>query len=222
MVKVQVAFNFNGSGYIGLPYWPERNTIIDIGKDVHPKLGATKKEQALLAALEKRGLNKEQYEEMQKKAERPFYTVDGSREGTIAIPERIIQSFINNASMQAPKAIPRVSDKGLTFIGVKIADKMMVTEKTITDAKLFERFVKMETSNQRNWCSSFYIDDFIARGIFSVDEEIIMPDDLKKLIEWGGKQIGIGSARPQGYGRFQVAGWDYLTPVPVTKPIEEE
>ena len=39
-------------------------------------------------------------------------------------------------------------------------------------------------------------------------QEIIKATDLQKLIEWGGKWVGIGSARPQGYGRFTVLSWD--------------
>jgi hypothetical protein len=208
MKSVDVSIQFNGSGYIGLPYWPERNTLIDIAKDIHPKLGDVRKKQALEAALEKRGFTMEDYERMVQLAERPFYTLDGSRDGRIIIPERVIQSFLNHASMAAPRAIPRITDKGLTFIGVKVKDKMFLTQKTIADSKKFERFVKMAESNQRSFCSSFYIDDFTAEGTLFVDEEIIKPEDLQKLFEYGGKYIGLGSARPQGYGRFQVTRWE--------------
>jgi hypothetical protein len=206
--KVQVALTFNGSGYVGLPYWPERNTEINIAKEVHPKLGPAKKEAALLAACEKHGLTITEYNRVCELAARPFYTTDGTRLGEIVIPQRVIQSFLNHASMSAPKAIPRIQEKGLTFIGVKIVGGHLRTGKTEKDAKKFERFVKMAESNQRSFASDFYIDDFTARGVFEIDEEVIKTDDLRKLMEYGGRWYGIGSARPQGYGRFQVTGWD--------------
>lgn len=207
MRHVALSLTFNGSGYIGQPYWPELNTLINISKDVHPKLGDAKKQAAILAACEKRGLTLDDYDDLQKKAARPFYTVDGTRKGEIIIPERVIQSFINHASMTAPKAIPRVSSKGLTFIGVKVENGYLATGKTENDAKKFERFVKLEESNQRTFSSSLFIDDFTADGELHVDEEIIKADDLKKLFEYGGKFVGIGGARPQGYGRFKVTRW---------------
>jgi hypothetical protein len=139
----------------------------------------------------------------------PFYTEgdadDGS--GEIIIPQRVLQSFLNNASQTVPKAIPGIAAKGLTFIGVKVDGGFLRTGKTIADAQTFGRFVKMEESNQRSWSVSKYIIDFTATGSLLVDETIIKVDDLRKLLEYAGRYIGIGSARPQGYGRFNVLVW---------------
>jgi hypothetical protein len=205
--KVQVGFKFV-SGYIANPFWPARDTLINIGKDVHPKLQGAKRQAAIQAALEKRGLNSEDWDRLQKEVERAFYTklMDGT--GEIIIPIRVVQSFINHTSMTAPKAIPRMENKGLTFIAVR--GDYLNTGKTPVDAKLFERFVKNEESNQRQLQVSKYIDDFIATGILTVDEDLMKADSLRKLFEWGGKMIGIGSSRPQGYGRFVVSGWDVI------------
>src|SRR5262249_52544645 len=92
-VKVRIGLQFEK--YIGLPFWPETNEVINISKDVHPKLGEAKKEQALLASLEKRGFTKKEYERMVKRSQRPFYTIDDSDdgEGEIIIPERVLQSL---------------------------------------------------------------------------------------------------------------------------------
>jgi hypothetical protein len=111
--------------------------------------------------------------------------------------------------MEAPKAIPRIAAKGLTFIGIRVQGGHLATGKQAADGS-FDRFVKNQESNQRQWASSPYIRDFAATGRLQVDPEVIEPEKLKKLIEWGGKWIGIGSARPQGYGRFQVARWEEL------------
>jgi hypothetical protein len=208
--RVQVALLVEK--YIGQPFWPETSALINIGKDVHPKLGDAKKEAAINAALEKRDLNRGDYDRMVLRAARPFYTATDANDGSgeIIIPERIIQSFINHASQKAPKAIPRVAEKGLTFIGVKIAGGALLTGRTLADALKFERFVKNEESNQRMFCSQSYIANFTARGVFHVDEDIIKVDALRRLFEYGGRYFGIGSARPQGYGRFTVTGWDVL------------
>jgi hypothetical protein len=210
MKKIGISLHFNSSGYIGLPYWPERNTIINVNKDIHPKLGDVKKKQALEAALEKRGLTLDDYKHMETLAERPFYTIDDTRDAEIIIPQRVIQSFLNNASMNAPKAIPKITEKGLTFIGVKLDPPYLTTGKTVKDSKRFERFVKMAESNQRSFCSSLFIDNFMAKGHLVIDEDIIKQEDLMKLFEYGGKYIGIGSARPQGFGRFRVESWELL------------
>jgi hypothetical protein len=210
-MKIQIALEFaepNSKGYIGKPYWPERNTLINIAKDVNPKLGEAKKAAAVAAACEKRGVTPEQYTKLIERAARPFYTRDETRAGEIVIPERAFQSFINHASMEAPRAVPRVPEKGLTFIGVRVNEGFFHTGKTEKDAQLFERFVKNEESNQRMWSSDPFIVNFSARGVLILDETIIKSEELKKLLEWGGHRVGIGGARPQGFGRFRISRWD--------------
>lgn len=210
MVKVEVALNFNGSGYIGKPYWPELDQIIKVEREVHPKLGPAKKEAALLASCGKQGIDLARYHEIKELAGRPFYTLDGTRDGEIVIPQRVYQSFLNHASMEAPKSIPRIQEKGLTFIGVTVDGGMFRTGKHLKDAKKFDRFVKNQESNQRQFSSDFYIDDFFARAILHVDEEVIKVNDLLKLTEYGGHWFGVGTARNQGFGRFQVTTWERL------------
>src|SRR5262249_16790587 len=157
--------------------------LINIMKDVHPKLSEAKKQAAVLAACEKRGISPEEFERIKKDAERPFYTRDGS--GEIIIPQRIIQSFTNNCSQVAPKAIPRIESKGLTFIAVKCPEGLL-TGKTEKDAVPFARFVKLEESNQRTFSTSMAIENFIAHGVLDLDPEIVKVEDLQKLFEWGG------------------------------------
>ncbi len=209
MQRIAIALSFTDSGYIGKPYWPETNVLINLSKDVHPKLGEAKKQAALAAACEKRGITMEKYQEILERSQNPFYTING-RGSEIIIPERIIQSFLNNASQEAPKAIPRIAAKGLTFIGVKIEDGFLRTGKTEKDAQLFERFVKNQESNQRMWTVDPFVINFQATGILRLDEDIIKENQLKTLMEYGGRLYGIGTARPQGFGRFSVTRWELL------------
>lgn len=206
MTNVEVKLRFSEPGYIALPYWPAKNTLINIMKNVHPKLADTKKAAALRASCEKHGVSESEFQQMLIDAERPFHTRNGPG-SEIVIPERIFQSFINHCSMEAPKAVPRITEKGLTFIGIKVEGGYFHTGKKAPDGT-FDRFVKNQESNQRQWASSPFIREFTASGILKVDGEVIAPDKLLKLLEWGGKWIGIGSARPQGYGRFSVMEWN--------------
>jgi hypothetical protein len=32
-------------------------------------------------------------------------------------------------------------------------------------------------------------------------------EDLKRIVEFGGRYIGVGSCREQGYGRFLLSAW---------------
>jgi hypothetical protein len=210
MKRINIALSFTDSGYIGRPFWPEVNTLIDISKDVHPKLGEAKKAAALLAACEKRNISTDQYKKMVEKSLHPFYTIGDVRSAEIIIPQRVIQSLLNHGSMEAPRAIPRIAEKGLTFIGVRVEGGYLRTGKHERDAKKFERFVKNQESNQRRFESELYIDQFEATGILTVDEDVIKVEDLRKLMEYSGKLYGIGSSRPQGYGRFAVTRWEEI------------
>ena len=210
MQRIAIGLSFTDSGYIGKPYWPELNVVINVMKDVHKKLGEAKKAAAILASAAKQGYTREQYAEIVKLSQRPFYTMNGS-DSEIIIPERVFQSFLNNTSQEAPKAVPRIASKGLTFIGVKVQDGYLRSGKTAADALRFERFVKNDESNQRMFVSDQYIIGFQATGIIRLDEEVIKSEELKKLVEYGGRLYGIGSARPQGYGRFTVSRWEKLS-----------
>jgi hypothetical protein len=208
--RVSAALGFGDEGYIAKPFWPETNKLIDIGKDVHPKLGEAKKQAAILAACTKRGISEEEYRRLLEKSSHTFYTIDGLRDTEVIIPQRIIQSFLNHASQVVPKAIPRIEEKGLTFIGVRIQDGYLRAGKTEKDALRFERFVKNQESNQRMFTSDLYISNFQATGTFLVNEEVISVENLFSLMEYGGRMYGIGTARPQGYGRFQIQRWEML------------
>jgi len=213
-VNVKLKFDTPESGYIAKPFCPELSTVINVAKDVHPKLGEAKKQQAVLAALEKRGLTKDEWDTIQELAKRPFYTIDGTRKGEIIIPQRIFRSFLNHASMKCPKAIPSIKERGMTFIAVTVESHgkhggaHFLTGQTEKDAIEFTRLVKLEESNQWTPATDLYIRDFEASARIGIEEEVITSEDLKKLTEWGGYWIGIGSARPQGFGRFTVTQWE--------------
>ena len=83
-----------------------------------------------------------------------------------------------NRSSTTHRRIPRIANKGLTFIGVRIVEGFLWTGKTKGDAKSFDRFVKnVAESNQRMFCSQKYIENFLAQGTLKLDTTIIKSDD---------------------------------------------
>lgn len=211
--KVKVGLQFGDLGYIAKPMTEERNMLINIGKNMHPKWKNEKRQQALQAELDKRGLTMADYERIQMRAARKFYTNtdadDGS--GEIVIPRRHLMGMLVQTLKVAPKnAIPKV-DQGLLHVGFHmVGEDYLRTGKTAKDAKKFSRFVKMEESNQRAWEEDHFIYDFTATGTLLLDDSCFRSEDVEKILEWGGKYVGLGSSRNQGYGRFIVAYWDVL------------
>ena len=60
-------------------------------------------------------------------------------------------------------------------------------------------------SNQRGLRTNSYIKNFAASGTIDFDPELVKPDSVKELLEYAGREIGIGSSRKMGYGRFEVS-----------------
>jgi hypothetical protein len=183
---VDVSLQFDK--YIAQPYWPERNLLINVARQLHPKWNESKREQGIAAALEKLGKTRQEYNRALIRAVRAFYTIKDQNpdlgDGEIIIPARQFLSFLNHASMKCPKHIPKIAEKGLTFRGIRsIGVEGFTTGKTKADAEVFSRFVKLEESNQRTLSGSPYIADFKARGTIQVREDVIFPDKLRTLVE---------------------------------------
>jgi hypothetical protein len=87
--------------YIGMPFWREKTIVINVSKEVHPKLGDAKKQAAITASIEKMGITRKEYDRALGMAERPFYTINDKDalqgDGEIVIPARPFLSFLNNA-----------------------------------------------------------------------------------------------------------------------------
>jgi hypothetical protein len=210
MTKVKMGLKFGTLGYIGKPFWPELTTLIDIGKQLHPKWGTEKRKQAIQAELDKRGLTLEQYERIQMRAARPFYTNTDADDGggEVVIPRHILTGMLAQTLNVAPKnAVPKI-DRGLLHIGFQIEDGFLRTGKTQKDALVRSYLVKMEESNQRSREEAKYISDFIAEGMLMIDESYFTQEELKAMFEYAGRYVGCGSSRNQGYGRFLLSYWD--------------
>jgi hypothetical protein len=210
---VRIALTFGELGYAGLPYWPELATLIDISKEVHPKLKGAKRQQAIEAELIKRGLTQADYDRLVLRSQRKFYTADNSDDygaGEIIIPRHVLAAMMVQTVKRAPKnAVPQVST-GLIHVAFQLDKGWITSGKTKADAKLYQRFVKNEESNQRRWDETPYVPNFTATGTALIEESLVSADDLFRIVEFGGRYVGIGSCRDQGYGRFIVSAWDKL------------
>jgi hypothetical protein len=111
---------------------------------------------------------------------------------------------------RAPKnAVPQVNT-GLIHVGFQLKDAWLFTDKTKADAKKFSRFIKNQESNQRRYDESPYIFDFTATGTAIIEESLVSVEDIQKIVEFGGRYVGVGSSRDQGFGRFLVSAWDRI------------
>jgi hypothetical protein len=210
--RVKVALTFGEMGYAGLPYWPELATLIDINKEIHPKLKGAKKQQALDAELGKRNLTQADYDRLTLRSKRKFYvdSDNDSGDGEIVIPRHVLAGMLVQTVKRSPKnAVPQLN-QGLVHVSFQMVEGWLRTGKTKADAKSYDRFVKSEESNQRRWDSTPYLADFTATGTLLIEESLVNADDLFKVFEFGGRYVGVGSCREQGYGRFLLNAWDRL------------
>jgi hypothetical protein len=190
--------------------WPELATLIDIGKEIHPKLKGAKRDQALEAALTKKGLTKADYDRIVLRSQRKFYVDNDSDtgDGEIVIPRHVLAGMLVQTVKRAPKnAVPQVNT-GLVHVAFQLTEGWLRAGKNKADAKLYQRFVKNEESNQRRWDETPYLPNFTASGTLLIEESLVSADDLFRIFEFGGRYIGVGSCREQGYGRFLVSAWD--------------
>jgi hypothetical protein len=195
-------------GYIAHPYWPEREKLINIqkGSGINRARSEDKRQKTLAAWLGAHDLTIEQYRELEIRANRPFYTLDGSAE--IVVSAHQMHGMLAQACSLAPASI-RVARAEQIRTMVSCGD--LVTGKTAPDG-VWERFVPVKSgtgqqlSNQRGLRSDPYIEKFSATGIVSIIDADL-ERKFRDLLEWAGREIGVGAARKMGWGRFTITRW---------------
>jgi hypothetical protein len=202
MIRASIALHFP-KGYIAEPYWPERAQLIDIqkGSGLNRARSEANRRKALEEFLKRQGMTLSDYEALEKRAARPFYT-NGSDE--IIIPETQILSFLV-ATCDEVRSASRPCDPQQVRSRFIATD--MPTGKTQADG-IWQRFVTVSSgtgaklSNQRGLRKSAYIADFSTSGTLTFDEGFVDPATLRSALEWGGNFMGLGAARKMGWGRF--------------------
>jgi hypothetical protein len=203
--KMTINLEIRLKSYIAHPMTRERSELISIQKasGFNRARSQAKRKQALAAELEKRGMSEADYTSLTEKANAQFFTLDG----TVYIPSRNFQSFLAHVAHVAPKAVA-AADYQIIRTAVQVQEPGLVTDRTVADAKVFGRYVKLEASNERSWQENSYIEDATATGTLDLDETMLSPKDLRQMIEWGAKYLGIGAARSQGFGRFAITKFE--------------
>lgn len=194
-LKVVVHFD----DYIADPYWPERNTVIDIQKKSGMSRARSddKRAQALSSYLKKEGITMEEYQRLCETADRKWYRLNPDDQTTeIVIPRHQFSSALVQAVASAPA--------GSRFPADDLRSKLRLgtfrTGKFKHDCT-FERYIKPKESGQRRFQSNEVIKDFDATGTL---QTIYDEDAVKHLMDHACFFVGIGAARKMGYGRGRV------------------
>jgi hypothetical protein len=202
MLTYQLSLYF-AKGYIGDPYWPELEKLINIQKrGVNRARTVANRRKALEEYLGGIGMSLADYEVLERKAKEPFYR-DGDE---IIIPELHVTSFLV-ATCDEARAATRPCEPN------QVRSRFIVTPwrtgKTAPDG-VWSRFAVVSAgggqklSNQRGLRESQYIADFTACGNITFDPDFVDAAVLQRAIEWGGMFVGIGASRKMGWGRFEL------------------
>ena len=189
--------------YIGHPYWPEREKLINIQKEsgLSRARTAQTRRKALDDYLASIDMTRAQYDDLERLASRPFYTSD---EGVIIVPALHMVSMIV-ATCDTISARARPCPPNL--VRTLIRPTGWQTAKTAPDG-VWERFATVTSgtgqklSNQRALRADPYIEDADATGVIGIDDSDIRAEVLWKALAWAGVHVGIGAARKMGKGRF--------------------
>jgi hypothetical protein len=204
--------------YIAHPYWPERERLITIIKEsgMSRARSTANRRKALEEYLKSAGMTFAQFEELERKAEEPFYRA-GQR---IVVPELHVTSMIV-ATCDTIRAAGRPVPPDQVRSALRAGDWM--TDRVKPDG-VWERFVVVtagtgaKLSNQRALRSNPYIGSppgsgdeakpVPCTGVITLDESMVKPAVLLDALRWAGTDIGIGASRKMGWGRFDVLSLD--------------
>jgi hypothetical protein len=206
MHTYSLALDFTTKPYVGSPYWPEMNQLIDVQKKsgLNRAKSDANRRKSLEEYLRANGMTLADYERLQADARRPFHT---DQRGEIIIPSGRFMAFLVAANSEARAAF-KACDPSQVHARIDATD--FATGKTEADG-VWMRFAVVtlgtgaKASNQRGLRMDPYIENFTAKGLITFDEETVDPPTLKNLITWGGQFVGIGASRKMGKGRFQLS-----------------
>jgi hypothetical protein len=217
MQQLELTLRFD-RGYIAHPYWPELEKVINIQKESGTRRARSEKNRAsaLSDHLAKIGMTVAEYTAMERRAQRQFYTVadvpgakpNGLGETEIVIPEHHVYGCLSAASDEARSGI-RVCDP-TQVRSMFYVPSPLYTGKVAEDG-WWERFAVVtagtgaKLSNQRALRRNAYIKNFETRLTLQIADDKVDLGRVRSLVEFAGREIGIGASRKMGWGRFIVA-----------------
>lgn len=199
-------------GYIGHPYWPEREKLINIQKEsgLNRARNPKKRTDSLKAWLDVHQMTMDDYRLLEVRAARPFYTAAdvGGKGDEIVIPAHQMHGMCAQAADQAPSAVRLASTEQIRTV-MTVGD--FRTGKHKADG-VWERFAVVKSgtgqalSNQRGFRSDPYLSDVTATGTVRLLHDEV-EQKAREFWAWAGREVGVGAARKLDWGRFEVTVW---------------
>jgi len=215
MLTFPIALRFNN--YIAHPYWPEQEKLINITKEsgMNRARSDEKRRKALRDYLAARNMTMEDFEVLERAANRQFYTFgttlpDGFGQqhdpDEICVPAHQMYGCLAQAADLASGSI-RVAR--LEQIRTVLRVSSIATGCT-KPAGVWERFVLVKSgtgqtlSNQRALRVNQYLGVFDGTGFISFNEDSVPLKKVADFLAYAGREIGAGASRKMGWGRFTV------------------
>ncbi len=189
--------------YIAHPYWPAKDDVISIQKTsgMNRCRSEDKRAQALKGQLTKQGLTMDEYKALVVESQRPWYRLDDDDpDSEIVIPRHHLAGALVQTVLNVPKSVRGKFTADSFRHLVRLSD--FSTEKSEHDT-IFDRYVKLETSNQRSRQQNYVIEHFEATGTIEVIKDVKV-EDFRRLLAVALEDTGVGAARKMGYGRGEV------------------
>lgn len=192
-------------GYVAGPYWREIEWLISIQQKagVHFKHKPAKQRELVETYCKDQGISMVEYDAAQRKVDTEFWYKNPA--GNIIIPRHQMQGTIvqalhpNQGRIRHRLGSSMSREQVRTFI--RVFDLNIVPIKREKDS-VFSRYVKHPKTNLRRLQEDEMINDFVAIGTVDFREVIVKPEDMESLLRWAGTNVGVGSARIMGVGRF--------------------
>jgi hypothetical protein len=207
--------------YVGDPYRPERERLINIQKEsgMNRARSTANRRKALEEYLRANEMTLAAYDELERVAEMPW---DLDESGCIVIPQRCIAGMLVQTCGTARAAMRPCPPE---MVRTVLRPTRWATDAHPSDALAWERFAVVtagtgkKLSNQRGFRSNVYIGarppagsapakETTARGELDINPEMVRPAVLRKALDWAGEWVGIGSSRKMGWGRFSLSGFE--------------
>jgi len=197
------------TNYIAHPFWPARNTCIEVEKKsgVNRQKSDEKRVAALKAECSRQGITYERYLDLRQQAAEQWYRTP---DGTIYIPRHQLAGALVQCIGSAPKALRGQFDRDNFRALIHLGD--FTTDRSKPDG-MFSRFVKLEGSNQRSFQENEYIgcyldagEPFEATGTIAV-ADAKQAETVKALLTAAVELVGVGAARKMGFGRGRISSW---------------
>jgi len=167
------------------------------------------------------GMTLTDYEELERLANRSFYT---DAEDRVMIPKHVVDGMLTAACdtiRSAGKPCP--SD----MVRVVLRASPWHSDRSPDDALIWERYVVVSAgtgaklSNQRALRRNSYLGAeppgevpatpaMTCTGTLDLDPEMVKPAVVEQMLRWAGQNTGIGASRKMGWGRFEVLEFSAL------------